>query len=366
MKKLLFITLALLCHKIIAQEFQMGKYNQKLEIELEKQQKLIVTSNVTPLIMHASHISFDSLKTQFETLKKLLPEKISPLNSATYLLNYDLKSKKPLISVIQHKSKGSTYLLDQEDDLSAVRTGQDSVIFSFRYNELPKEIFFIQKYKSKLPDEWLTLSYCFVLNTTDNLAEVDSDFLVNQIKNKIDKISSKVNDAGLYGNPEMKIESGADQHLEWDYKTQDFLALTGRASGGWIREKFVPEIGLNAELILKGKFGIGVGVNQFFHFQNPQSENFKVRSSTFINLSFSPRKFVKDDNSGMTFGKVTSEFMGSFSVGYMIRDNSGFFPKNTWRVSGTFPVMNHLYVEPEIFFNDAFKRIYPGIRIKIM
>lgn len=361
MKKLSFVIMVLLCQTITA---QVGKYHQKLEIELEKQQKLIVTSNVTPLIMHASHISFDSLITQFESLRKLIPEKISPLNSVTYTLGYDVKSKQPLVTVTQHKTAGNTYLADPDDEVSLVRTGQDSVVFSFRYKELPKNIYFVQKYKSKLPDDWLTLNYCFVLNTVDNLSEIDSDYLVNQIKNKIDKINSKVNDNSLYGNPEMKIESGADQHLQWDYKTQDFIALTGRASGGWIREKFVPEIGVNAELILKGKFGFGIGVNQFFHFQNPESQNFKVRSSTFLNVGFSTRKFV--DSKGLTIGKVTSEFVASFSAGYMLRDNSGFFSKHTWRLSGTLPVMSHLYVEPELFFNDSFKRVYPGIRIKIM
>ena len=54
-----------------------------------------------------------------------------------------------------------------------------------------------------------------------------------------------------------------------------------------------------------------------------------------------------------------------FSAGYLVKRNNDFFKENTFRVSVKKRINDTISLKPELYFNDFFKNIYPGVRFTV-
>jgi hypothetical protein len=59
------------------------------------------------------------------------------------------------------------------------------------------------------------------------------------------------------------------------------------------------------------------------------------------------------------------ELMSTFSVSYLIRRSGTVFEKNTFRLGLLGLASGRLHLEPELYFNDFFKNVSPGIRLSM-
>lgn len=378
MKKLLLILTLIgsVSGSIFAQTINHDQqWNQAIEIQLKNNAKAYVVSNVTPLLLESAKYNLDSLVKVALSKYKEIEEETDELASKSvtyhYGLNdknwkYSLRNPKEGLTVKIHQANEKRYGIIGGSEFVKLKTMKDTLVVNLIFGELPDE------YKGKAtikntPRIGYQLSYGFIVNNLSDLESIDYKKVTGEIEKNINKIKAKVGINAMMKKPMMPINTltiaeVTNTHLYWNYQAAEIFTLTAHTSGGWIRDKFVPEVGIDALIITKGYKGFGLGLNQFFHFNNLSDNTFKLSTSTFVNAQISffgydPRKKY------YSFAKFNN--FGNISLGYLV-NKSTYFSKHTWRLSTTLPIMKHLSVEPEFYFSLNTKQLYPGVRFKIM
>lgn len=351
------------------------KWNQAIEVQLKNNAKVYVVSNVTPLILDAAKYNLDSMVKIALSKYKEIEEETDELASKSvtyhYGLNdknwkYSLRNPKEGFTVKTHQANEKRYGIIGGTEFVKLKTLKDTLIINLIFGELPEE------YKGKVnikntPRIGFQLSYGFIVNNFSDLENIDYKQLASEIEKNINRIKAKVGINAMMKKPTMPINTltiagTSNAQLYWNYQATQIFTLTAHTSGGWIRDKFVPEVGIDALIVTKGRIGFGLGANQFFHFNNLSDNTFKLNTSTFVNAQIS---FFSSDPRKKYYGLAKFANIGNISLGYLV-NKSTYFSKHTWRLSTTLPIIKHLSVEPEFYFSPSTKQLYPGVRFKIM
>lgn len=351
------------------------QWNQAIEIQLKNNAKAYVVSNVTPLLLESVKYNLDSLVKVALSKYKEIEEETDELASKSvtyhYGLNdknwkYSLKNPKEGLTVRIHQANEKRYGIIGGNEFVKLKTMKDTLVINLIFGEFPDE------YKGKTnikntPRIGYQLSYGFIVNNLSDVEIIDYKQVALELEKNINKIKAKIGIDALLKKPTMPINTltiaeVTNTHLYWNYQVTQIFTLTAHTSGGWIRDKFVPEVGIDALIVTKGRIGFGLGLNQFFHFNSLSENTFKLSTSTFVNAQIN---FFSSDPRKKYYSFAKFNNVGNVSLGYLV-NKSTYFPKHTFRVSTTLPIMKHLSVEPEFYFSPSTKQLYPGVRFKIM
>ncbi len=378
MKKLLLILTLLMSvnGNLFAQTINHDqRWNQAIEIQLKNNAKAYVVSNVTPLLLDAAKYNLDSIikvaLSKYKEIEEETDELASKAVTYHYGLNdknwkYSIKNPKEGFTVKIHQANEKRYGIIGGNEFVKLKTLKDTLVINLIFGELPDE------YKGKAnikstPKIGYQLSYGFIVNNLSDLESIDYKQVRLEIEKNVNKIKEKIGVDAMIKKPMMPINTltiaeTSNTHLYWNYRATQIFTLTAHTSGGWIRDKFVPEVGIDALIVTKGRTGFGLGVNQFYHFNNKSNNSFKLSTSNFVNAQIS---FFSSDLRKKNYGLAKFTNVGNISLGYLI-NKSDYFSKHTWRLSTTLPIIKHLSVEPEFYFSPTTKQIYPSVRFKVM
>ncbi len=128
------------------------------------------------------------------------------------------------------------------------------------------------------------------------------------------------------------------------------LSITGSPNLGFVKNKWYTSLNLRVLFEYykrnESKYKIGLNYEWMFHFYNNQR---------YINQWL-------DASVGAKLNALGSD-LTSISFGFLIKKEGDLFKKNTMRIGFENQINRHISVTPQIYFNDFFKNIYPGVKI---
>nr|WP_319511286.1 hypothetical protein [uncultured Draconibacterium sp.] len=138
----------------------------------------------------------------------------------------------------------------------------------------------------------------------------------------------------------------------------DMLIISGGIGSGWVKNRFVSDINfrLGVSFSKKGVFRnlYAIDYNMMYDFTNSDNDNF-FELNHFVSLAWEHN-----------FSDVTgSDKWYGFSVGYLVKRNNDFFKENTFKVAVNKKINNTFTIKPELYFNDFFKNVHPGVRLSV-
>jgi len=111
---------------------------------------------------------------------------------------------------------------------------------------------------------------------------------------------------------------------------------------------------------LKGENGFRIGLGMYwepqFSFQKDASGKIQSTRNDFLTLRIAETP---------TKPYANFELLTTLSVGYLIRRSGNSFEKNTFRIGLPGVATGRLHLEPELYCNDFFKNVSPGIRLSL-
>lgn len=142
------------------------------------------------------------------------------------------------------------------------------------------------------------------------------------------------------------------------YKTNDMIILSAGIGSGWVQNTFVADVNFRLGLSF-GKKGVfkntyAVDYSIMYDFSESNENKFYVLNH-FISLAWE-HNFSNNPDKDKWYG---------FSAGYLVKRNGDFFKDNTFKVAINKKINNTFTVQPELYFNDFFKNIYPGVRFSV-
>lgn len=144
-------------------------------------------------------------------------------------------------------------------------------------------------------------------------------------------------------------------------KPSDQLVIWGSVGAGLIRQEWVPQLSPGLELWIKDK-SYFVHYDMNFFFDRTPERKYKMYLNSFLEVGFGFKKFSTD---GTKDTKQQSEHFRRISVGYLVQSNGGYFEKNTFRLSYSYPILNNLVkIMPQVYFTNNFKTVFPGVSIR--
>ncbi|GAA4399401.1 hypothetical protein GCM10023187_11160 [Nibrella viscosa] len=141
-----------------------------------------------------------------------------------------------------------------------------------------------------------------------------------------------------------------------------FLSIQPNIGVGLIRSLWVPSLALDLQFI-PNRFqnvGYSVGYLSNFFFQPGADGGFRVQRNDFLNIGVAFYAF-----DGLRRTSTFSRVLGSINVGIPVYRQGNYFDKRTFRFSGTIFQKSFIKVQPEIYMQGFFKKVYPGVRIGI-
>ena len=259
------------------------------------------------------------------------------------------------IRIQQFKQKGASYLVDK-GELAALKLEQDTVNF---IGDVP----FIAKYgfRKAFPDtRYYKISF-FVNNLQDLATYTDGRLNEKMIKlQDKEKTSSWTSDKhGMYMNKDGDVKAKQPGGY---LSPGDFLELRAMINLQNYKNYFVPSASLGFSLVFanhnnyKRDFAFFWEPN--FIFAKNSQGNLQTYRNDFLTFTFGQGP-IKDHNA-----IKESEFLTTFSISYLIKNDGNFFPNHSFRIgAGALSLFEgKTKIEPMFYFNDFFKGVTPGIR----
>ncbi|WP_340111452.1 hypothetical protein [Maribellus mangrovi] len=214
--------------------------------------------------------------------------------------------------------------------------------------------------------------YCISLNYhdlimklyLDNLSDLSyfsSDLFMQKAKSGTESIQKEIGQHRKYpvqawvdlraGTPEVFIQDSGDKPL-------DMLLISGGIGAGWVRNTFVSDLNFRLGLgfvnrgMMKNIYSVDWSI--MYDFTNSSDENY-FDLNHFVSLGW---------EHNFSNSPLEEKWYG-LSLGYLVKQNNHFFKENTFRLSMNKKINNTFSVKPELYFNDFFKNIYPGIRLSV-
>lgn len=260
------------------------------------------------------------------------------------------------------KPDGNSFLL-QQGNLSALKTEQDTVVFSGSY---------LYKVTSTILKPFTEMHYyrlTFFVNQLSDLNSFSSAGLNEKIstidKNKKARWVKDEDGVWHIRNGDRSVYSN---HQPAGYVsgtgTGDYLTSLASVNFQNYKNYFVPSASLGIGLAFNNgrvKKELGLLWEPNFFFAKNAQGNLRTYRNDF--LTFSYKRFpLKKGNETPAFS-----FINGFSFGYLIRRSGDFYEMNTMRigVQATSLFKGKINVEPVFYFNNFFKGVTPGLRLSV-
>uniref|UniRef100_UPI003216CE16 hypothetical protein n=1 Tax=uncultured Draconibacterium sp. TaxID=1573823 RepID=UPI003216CE16 len=142
------------------------------------------------------------------------------------------------------------------------------------------------------------------------------------------------------------------------FGSKDSIILSAGVGSGWIKNTFISDMTISLGVAL-GKKGMlknyySVDWSMMYDFSN-SDENNPFELNHFLSFSYQ-RNFSNSPEKDSWYG---------FSIGYLVGRNNDFFKKNTFRLASKKRINNTFTISPELYFDDKFEDISPGIRLLV-
>jgi hypothetical protein len=196
------------------------------------------------------------------------------------------------------------------------------------------------------------------LNNLEDAKKVNSDDFIKKLQAADAKIPENRKKTNIWLVENNKEEFNIYLLDETSPYTLDMLELNAGITSGLVKNEFVTGFNFRVGFAFAKK---GIMKSKYFadyelvyDFSNP-SEGKKFATNDFLSIGYE-RNFSLDPNKAKWYG---------FSVGYLVNRNNDFFEENTFKMSIHKQINNSISLKPEVYFNDFFKNIYPGLRVQI-
>lgn len=301
--------------------------------------------------------NLDSLLNEVNTAIALLKDSLyNPLTVKR--IEYSKLDAGPVkLRITQHMPAGNSFLL-LSNETAALKLEQDTIIILgvISQPEKPSE----HKVNELLPRYYrLTL----LINRITDLPE-----LLNGELNARFAVLEKEHTAKWVGKPRtgyhLKTDAGITAKVARGYAipAHDYLELRAAAIIQNYKSYFVPAAKLEASV------HIHTSKQNWEHVISAQWEpNFVFQRNTEGKLQTYRNDFVQIGY-GFRPNKAATEWdkqnlLWDISVGFLIRRKGEFYERNTFRLGMGKMQFKSLQVQPQIYFNDVFKGVTPGIRL---
>ncbi len=139
-----------------------------------------------------------------------------------------------------------------------------------------------------------------------------------------------------------------------------FISIQPGIGVGLIRNQWVPSLNLDLQFIPSRFHRVGYSIGytaNFFFGQSATDGGLQTFRNDFLNVGVAFYGYNKDGRTA-AFGRQ----IASFYVGVPVHRRGAYFDSNTIRLGGTVYQSGLFKVQPEIYMNGFFKRVYPGLR----
>lgn len=199
------------------------------------------------------------------------------------------------------------------------------------------------------------------VNDLSELSYFSSEAFIQKAKSGTKSIQEEVGQHRKYpvqawvdlraDEPEVFIQETGNKPL-------DMLLISGGIGAGWVKNTFVSDLNFRLGLgfvnrgMMKNIYSIDWSI--MYDFTNSSDENY-FDLNHFVSLGW---------EHNFSNSPLEEKWYG-LSFGYLVKRNNDFFKENTFRLSMNKKINNTFSVQPELYFNDFFKNIYPGIRVSV-
>lgn len=181
-------------------------------------------------------------------------------------------------------------------------------------------------------------------------AEKAEQFVTNEFGAKYRK--------GIHAWLDLREDEVKGYFQDTSYKTNDMIILSAGIGSGWVKNTFVSDINFRMGFTVgnKGMFKniYAIDYSMMYDFSE-SNENKFYELNHFVSLAW-------EHNFSNTPAK--DKWYG-FSVGYLVKRNNDFFKDNTFKLGINKKINDTFIIKPELYFNDFFKNVYPGVRLSV-
>lgn len=330
--------------------------NRRYYVDLGKGNKLqLELTGITDLERVAN---IDSILQIFiEDIAPLKDSVSDPLTSKRVDYFTDIQGRKK-IRFQQFQPKGASFLLNK-GELTSLRTEQDTINIIGVINNPPK------------PADRISLRYPHYYHFTfylNNITELPA-YISGMLQEKMATIQH--NNSGKWPI----LLGGGSHYLKKDstISADKPRGYTGVSSGDFIngfvtvnvqnyKKYIVPSFSVGLRLVLTNrertfKWEPALFWEPHFLFAKDSLNKLRTHRNDFLTLTYG-QGGTRDHDPRKDFS-----FSALFSLGYLIHNDGGFFPKNTFRLGAGRVQLLKTIIEPSMYFNNFFKGVTPCIRI---
>lgn len=142
-----------------------------------------------------------------------------------------------------------------------------------------------------------------------------------------------------------------------------FISFQPGIGAGLIRNQWVPSFNMEAQFVPSRLHNVGYSVSyvsNFFFAQTPIDGRYRTFRNDFLNVGLAFYYFNKDGRTS-----AFSRQIFSFYVGVPVHRSGPYFERDAIRLGGTAYQRGLLKVQPEVYMNGLFKKVYPGLRLVV-
>lgn len=367
MKYLILMLLASVCGSAFAQNDMDFTKSENISLEYPNNVKVLVQTNPTVLLLEINKYNLDSLVKLATARLREITDEVEPENAITVTYTFPV-SKEFVPQSIDYRVytdvKTRFSFLDN-GEIVQVKTRQDTLKINITYDGIPNNLL-PPNGKNRAADISPDLDFYFIVNSLADLENFDFEALNNDLLSASRMAEDKISKKALVKNPKMPVyfyKEEGKKGIRWNNPVMENTIFSLGAGVGWVRDNMLTSI--NSSFVWdKGKYGFGFGFEDFYHFTQDSDSKFGVETSSFLTGIIRFNKLESKVKRGETYyNKYVNK--ASVLVGFLVENDANYFNKNTWKICFSQPIVNHLYIDVEVYSDIAFRSIYPAVKLRI-
>lgn len=163
---------------------------------------------------------------------------------------------------------------------------------------------------------------------------------------------------GIHAWVDLRKDEVEGYFQDVSYKTNDVIVLSAGIGSGWVKNTFVSDVNFRLGFTFgnKGMFKNTYAIDYSMMYDFSESNDNKFYElNHFLSVSWE-HNFSNNPNENKWYG---------FSFGYLVNRNNDFFKDNTFKIGINKKINDTFIIKPELYFNDFFKNVHPGIRLSV-